>query len=166
MSVRSILAVAALALTAACSTVPGAGYGPAVPATFSATAFDWSTRQGQAAIDGRVNYRAQGAVYACTGSVALTPDTPYTRARFRSLYGSTEQAAVPEAVVRARTVAEPSQDYRAFVRSGTCSDNRFGLNALPDGSWFVIVPVSAGGERVVLMRRVETRGGRTIIVTM
>ena len=39
--------------------------------------------------------------FGCTGSVALTPDTPYTRARVRTLYGSTEQAAVPEAIVRA-----------------------------------------------------------------
>ena len=169
MSIRSILAVAALvAGTAACATGPAANYGPPPSSAFSAEAFGWSTLQGQASIDGRVGYRRDGVVFGCTGSVALTPDTPYTRARFRTLYGSTEQAAVPEAVVRARTVADPNADYRSFVRAGTCADNRFNVGGLPDGGWFVIVPVSAanGGERVVLMRRVETRGGRMITVSM
>lgn len=169
MSVRSILAIAALALgAAACSTVPGGpAYGPPPPAGFDAAAFGWSTRQGQAAIDGRVAYRQGAQVYGCTGSVAVTPETPYTRARFHSLYGSTQAAAVPEAVVRARTVADPNADYRSYVRAGTCADNRFSITGLPDGGWFVIVPVSAGGDdRVVLMRRVETRGGRVIVVNM
>ena len=168
MSVRSILAVAALAVSAAaCSTVSGPTYGPPAAANFDTAAFGWSTRQGQAAIDGRVAYRQGGVAYGCTGSVAVTPETPYTRARFHSLYGSTQAAAVPEAVVRARTVADPNADYRSFVRAGTCADNRFSVPGLPDGGWFVIVPVSAGGDdRVVLMRRVETRGGRVIVVNM
>lgn len=170
MSVRSILAVAALALGAtACATGPVATYNPPPPsAAFNAAAFGWSTRQGQASIEGRIGYRRDGVAYGCTGSVALTPDTPYTRARFRTLYGSTEQAAVPEAVVRARTVADPNADYRSFVRAGTCAANRFTVSGLPDGGWFVIVPVSAGrdSERIVLMRRVETRGGRMITVSM
>jgi hypothetical protein len=168
MSIRTILTVAALAAgAAACSTMPSPGYAPPASAAFDANAFGWSTRQGQAAIDGRVTYRRDGTIYGCTGSVAVTPETPYTRARFRTLYGSTDAAAVPEAVVRARTVADPNADYRSFVRAGTCADNRFSVTGLPDGGWFVIVPVSAGGDdRVVLMRRIETRGGRTITVTM
>lgn len=169
MSVRSILVVAALvAGTAACATGPAANYGPPPSSAFNAAAFGWSALQGQGGVDGRVGYRRDGVAYGCTGSVALTPDTPYTRARFRTLYGSTEQAAVPEAIVRARTVADPNADYRSFVRAGTCADNRFTVTGLPDGSWFVIVPVSAGagGERVVLMKRVETRGGRMITVSM
>lgn len=167
MSIRSILAVAALAATtAACASVNAPSYGPPPSSAYSAEAFGWSTLQGQAAIDGRVTFQRDGVAYGCTGSVALTPDTPYTRARFRTLYGSIESAALPEAVVRARTVADPNADYRAYVRAGTCADNRFMLNGLPDGGWFIIVPVSAGGERIVLMRRVETRGGRMIAVTL
>src|SRR5690606_27959759 len=105
-----------------------------------------------------------GQVFACTGSVGLTPDTPYTRARFRTLYGSTDRAAAPESDVRARTVADPSADYRSFVRSTTCQDGRFSFSGLPAGGWFIIAPVSAGGDdRVVLMRRVETRGGRVSV---
>ncbi len=162
-----LIAVAAAgALLSACETVPmGGGFGPPPgPAPFRAEDFAWSTRTGRASIDGRVDYRRDGQIYACTGSVALTPDTPYTRARFRTLYGSTDRAAVPEAIVRARTVADPNADYRSFVRSDVCRDNRFEFSGLPSGGWFIIVPVSAGGDRVVLMRHVDTRNGRVSVV--
>ncbi|RZJ05267.1 MAG: hypothetical protein EON89_04330 [Brevundimonas sp.] len=159
---RSLLAVAAIGvMAAACETTGGYGYGaPAQPAAFSPEDFAWSTHMGRASIEGAVAYRQDGQAYSCTGSAGLTPDTPYTRARFRTLYGATDRAALPEAVVRARTVADPNADYRAFVRSVPCQNNRFVFSDLPDGGWFVIAPVSAGGERVVLMRYVQTRGGR------
>jgi len=172
MSIRASFVPTALALglaagaLAACATAPVAGpYAPPSSA-FSTEAFAWSTRSGSAGIDGRVAFSREGVAYGCTGSVALTPDTPYTRARFQTLYGSTERAAVPEAVVRARTVADPNGDYRSFVRSSTCADDHFAFAGLPDGGWFLIAPVSAGGDRIVLMRRVETRGGRMITVNM
>jgi len=155
---------------AACETVPmNGGFGPGPrpgPATgvFSADDFAWSTRSGSASIDGRIDYRRNGRAFDCTGSVGLTPDTPYTRARIRTLYGATDRAAVPEAIVRARTVADPSADYRSFVRSTTCENGRFTFTGLPDGGWFIIVPVSAGGDdRVVLMRQVHTRSGRVSV---
>lgn len=169
MSAARLLAIAAAAAAlAACETVPMGGSGPGYaprPATaaFSVADFDWSTRSGRGAIDGRIDYRRDGQVFDCTGSVALTPDTPYTRARVRTLYGSTDRAAIPEAVVRARTVPDPNADYRSFVRSTTCQNGRFEFSGLPDGGWFVIAPVSAGGDRIVLMRRIATRGGRMAI---
>lgn len=169
MSAVRLFAIAAVAASlAACETVPTGGYDsgrasrPAV-AVFSVADFDWSTGAGRGVIDGRVDYRRDGQMFDCTGSVALTPDTPYTRARVRTLYGSTDRAAIPEAVVRARTVADPNADYRSFVRSTTCQDGRFEFADLPDGGWFVITPVSAGGDRIVLMRRVATRGGRVTV---
>lgn len=165
-----LLAVAAVSgVLAACETVPAMDGGfraPPTPAVFRADDFAWSTASGRASIDGRVDFRRNGQRYDCTGSVALTPDTPYTRARFRTLYGSTDRAALPEAVVRARTVSDPNADYRSFVRSSTCVDGRFSFPGLPDGGWFIIVPVSAGGDdRIVIMRHVVTRGGR-IAVTL
>jgi hypothetical protein len=168
MSIRPLFAVAAVAVIgAACAPTSGPmPYGPAPSTAFNAEAFAWSAGTGQAVINGRVNYRQDGQAYDCTGSVALTPDTPYTRNRFSILYGSIDRAAVPEAVVRARTVSDPNADYRSFVRSATCNEGRFSFTGLPDGGWFVIAPVSAGGERVVLMRRVETRGGRTVNITL
>ena len=68
-----------------------------------------------------------------------------------------------EAVVRARTVENPSADYRSFVRSTTCQNGRFEFSGLPDGDWFIITPVSAGGDRIVLMRHIGTRGGRVSV---
>jgi len=168
MSIRPILALAVLAVAVAgCETVPmQGGYGPPPPSAFSAEDFGWSTRSGQGSIEGNVNFVREGQAYGCTGSVALTPDTPYTRARFRTLYGATERAAIPEAIVRARTVSDPNADYRSYVRSSTCSGGRFSFRGLPDGGWFIIAPVSAGGERIVLMQHVETRGGRIVTVTL
>ena len=165
MSMRLAAAVAAVAALTACAPVPApAPYVPA--AAFNGYDFAWSTRQGTAGIEGRVAYMRDGQSFTCTGSVGLTPDTPYTRARFRSLYGSTEMAAIPEAVVRARTVSDPNADYRSYVRSATCEQGRFRFSNLPDGSWFIITPVSAGGDRIVLMRRVVTRAGTTANVTL
>lgn len=167
MSARHLIAFIALGATlGACETVPMGDMGggrPAPSAAFSAADFAWSTRSGRGSIDGRVAYSRDGQPFACTGSVALTPDTPYTRARFLTLYGSTDRAAIPEAVVRARTVADPNADYRSFVRSTTCQNGRFEFTGLPDGEWFIITPVSAGGDRIVLMRHVGTRGGRTAV---
>jgi hypothetical protein len=168
MSARHLIAFAALAaVLAACETVPMGDFGPGGGApsssAFRADDFAWSARSGRGSIDGRVTYRRDGQGFDCTGSVALTPDTPYTRARFQTLYGSTDRAAIPEAVVRARTVPDPTADYRSFVRSTTCQNGRFEFSGLPDGDWFIITPVSAGGDRIVLMRHIGTRGGRVSV---
>ena len=168
MSARHLIVFVALgAALAACETLPMGDFGPggggSASAAFRADDFSWSTRSGRGSIEGRVAYSRDGQAFACTGSVALTPDTPYTRARFQTLYGSTERAAIPEAVVRARTVENPSADYRSFVRSTTCQNGRFEFSGLPDGDWFIITPVSAGGDRIVLMRHVGTRGARVSV---
>ncbi|MDQ8029716.1 MAG: hypothetical protein REJ23_13400 [Brevundimonas sp.] len=166
---RPLLTLAALTaaggVLAGCATGPVGPGGPSGAAPFNVSDFGWSSAAGRASIEGRVDYRRDGQAFACTGSVALTPDTPYTRARFRTLYGSTDRAAIPEAIVRARTVADPNADYRAYVRSAVCENGRFDFSGLPSGGWFLIAPVSAGGDRVVLMRRVDTRSGR-IAVTL
>ena len=159
-----IAIAAAAAVLAGCASGPSGGYsGGPRGAFFSPEDFAWSTHSGRASIDGNVAYSRDGQRFACTGSVALTPDTPYTRARFQTLYGSTTRAAIPEAIVRARTVPDPNADYRTFVRSETCQNGNFRFNGLPDGGWFIITPVSAGGDRVVLMRHVVTRSGRVSV---
>jgi hypothetical protein len=167
--VRPFLITAAVAGLAACATGPTAGPAPALASTaFSTADFAWSAAPGAGAVEGRIAFRQNGRAYSCTGSVALTPVTPYTRARFQTLYGSTERAALPESVVRARTVPDPNADYRSFVRPGVCADGRFRVEGLPDGAWFIIAPVSAEGaeDRVVLMRRVQVSNGRTVQVTL
>lgn len=164
--VRSLaLIVMAGAALAACATP--APSGPAAPAStaFNPADFAWSAASGRAAIHGRVAFAPEGVAHACVASAGLTPDTPYTRARFQTLYGSTERAAVPVSVVRSRDVPDPNSDYRSFVRSIPCTDNHFSFTDLPDGSWFVIVPVRAGSaEPIALMQRVQTRAGRPVNV--
>ncbi|MNV19618.1 hypothetical protein D3C71_1104920 [compost metagenome] len=164
LALAAILA-GALAL-GACATMPMNGVAPADSAEFSADAFAWSTRAGQASIEGRVAFAQDGKSFHCVGNVGLIPDTGYTRARMQRLYGSTDRAAVPAAVVRARSAGEQGADYRSFERAQACAADVFRFNGLPDGSWFLISPVKAGDDIVVLMKRVQTRGGRMINVTL
>ncbi|WP_426026375.1 hypothetical protein [Brevundimonas sp. TSRC1-1] len=173
MSIRSlkpaalVLGLAAAALSACAPTTFPTGAPVGGPAAFNTADFAWSERSGQAAIEGRVTYAQDGKAYACVASAGLTPDTPYTRARFRTLYGSTERAAVPAAVVRARTVPDANANYSGFVRDTRCENGRFRFSGLPDGGWFLIVPVRTGDEApLVLMRRVDTRGGRVVNVAL
>ena len=164
LALAAVLA-GALAL-GACATTPMGGAPTAGSSEFSADAFAWSTRAGQASIEGRVAFAQDGRSFHCVGNVGLIPDTGYTRARMQRLYGSTDQAAVPAAVVRARSAGEQGADYRAFERAEPCADNAFRFNGLPDGGWFLISPVKAGDDILVLMKRVETRGGRMVSVTL
>lgn len=163
-TLRRPLALAAIVGTvalAACSTTGPAGNVAATGSAFSVQQFAWSALPGRNTIQGQIASSSQGVPYACIGSAGLTPETPYTRARFETLYGSTQRAELPAAVVRARTIEDAQADYRGFVRSEACDANRFTFNGLPDGNWFVIVPVRAAqGDVTVLMRRVQTRGGR------
>jgi len=167
---RTSLALAAilaggLALSA-CATMPVGGVTSGASTEFSADAFAWSTRSGQASIEGRVAFAQDGKTFSCVGNVGLIPDTGYTRARMQRLYGSTDRAAVPAAVVRARSAGEQGADYRSYERAQPCADNAFRFTGLPDGSWFLISPVKAGDDIVVVMKRVQTRGGRMINVTL
>lgn len=169
MSVTRPLALAvtlgAAALLSACATTSTP---TTTVATFNVADFGWSTVPGDNAISGRIAYAGGGRTWACAGSVGLTPETSWTRQRFQTLYGSTQRAAIPVAIVRERSVSEASSDYQAFVRSTTCdSQGRFRFDNLPMGSWFIITPVTSNGaEPVVLMRRVTTRGGQVADVTL
>jgi hypothetical protein len=167
---RPSLALAAIMATGlalgACATTPTGGVSGGGSTEFSADAFAWSTRAGQASIEGRVAFAQDGQSFHCVGNVGLIPDTGYTRARMQRLYGSTERAAVPAAVVRARSAGEQGADYRSFERAQPCANDAFRFTGLPDGSWFLISPVKAGDDIMVLMKRVQTRGGRMISVTL
>lgn len=158
------VALGGLALSA-CATTPmgGAAVGPAV---FNADDFAWSARAGQASIEGRVAFVQDGRAFQCAGNVGLIPDTRYTRARIDRLYGASDRAAVPAAVVRARSAGEQGADYRSFERAEPCAEGGFRFSNLPDGSWFLIAPVKADDDVMVLMRRVQTRGGRAVNVTL
>jgi hypothetical protein len=178
-SLFAVLGAATLA--AGCTPVlgpPPPGRAPPPPppsgsASFSAADFAWSKRPGPNAINGRLTYR-QGAVrFTCAGfSVVLTPETAWSRRRMAALYGSTERAALPTDEVRGRTDTAPPGDAGPFVKRTVCdASDRFSFSGLPDGAWYAITiarPVGAGPDTptTALMRRVVTRGGRPVALSL
>ncbi|MFN3513238.1 MAG: hypothetical protein ACK41C_09350 [Phenylobacterium sp.] len=170
-----LAAAATAALLSACAPVygpPPPPPGPPPAADFRAQDFAWSTRPGTGRVDGRLAYRQGQTRYTCAGAaVLLTPETPWSRRRMTILYNSPERAALPTAEVRARTPSAPSGDYSAFVRRTTCgSDDRFTFTGLPNGPWFVITVArpagGAAGTEIAIMRRIEIRGGRPVVVDL
>lgn len=170
-----IVLAAALGLTAltGCATTGGPAPSPPPPsmggaaAAFDAGAFAWSQRPGANVIAGRLNYRQGPVRFTCSGSsVVLTPETAWSRERMAILYGSAERAALPSDEVRARTPRAPPGDATPFVKRTTCDEaDQFAFGGLPDGAWYAITiarPAVGSGSSVALMRRVLTRGGRTV----
>jgi hypothetical protein len=160
-------ALAVLFLLGACETEAPSGptpaYRPGAPEEFNEHDFSWSRSPGAGSIYGVLNYRSGDTVYSCSGrDVILTPETPWVRRRMFILYGSTETAAVPADIVRARTPAGSSGDYASYARKTTCDGaNRFSFRGLPDGGWYVITlarPEDGGPGSVAVMRRVVTHG--------
>jgi hypothetical protein len=176
-SVRLCALAGVSLLAAACAPTlgpppPGARPPPAsASANFSAEAFAWSKAAGPNSIAGRLLYRQGATRYTCAGSsVVLTPETPWSRRRMAYLYGSPDRAALPADAVRNRTSGAPAGDAGPYVKRTTCDDaDRFSFSGLPDGAWFVITiakPADQAGDSVALMRRVMTRGGRAVALTL
>lgn len=162
----ALIAVMGTGALAACATVPSSPAGPASTA-FNRADFEWSTAPGRGSVQGVVSSSEGGTAYSCVANAGLTPATPFTSARMQTLYGSTTRATLPADVVRARTVTDASEDYRDFVRHTACENNRFSFDNLPDGQWFVILPVRAGeGPVTVMMQKVQVRSGRTVSLVL
>lgn len=175
LSLLSAAALSTLAVAACAPTMgpPPPGRGPmAGPPTFRAADFAWSQASGRNGVAGRVTYRRGPTRFTCAGAgVVLTPETPWSRRRMAVLYGSTERAALPTDEVRARTPKAPPGDAGPYVKRATCdSADRFSFGGLPDGAWYVITTARPAGrpeaDSVALMRRVTTRGGRTVSVEL
>ena len=178
-----VLSAAALAvLMAACATPPAppppapprAPPPPPPPPPTPLEEFGWSQRPGNNTLVGVVNYRpAASQTWSCAGqAIALTPETSYSRGRMISLYGSAEQALHSVADVRTRSAANPGLDYSEFVRSTTCdTQDTFTFQGLPDGAYHIIARVrqtrpATSGEGMVIMQRVELKGGQVLRVTL
>lgn len=130
---------------------------------YRAEDFAWSTAIGSGRIRGTT-----APARSCAGrTVALTPDTPYSRERIRALYGSAEAASEPVERVRSRVIGNDSSDMLRFVRTTRCdAGGAFAFNGLPAGGFFVIVEVTDPTGPRVVMRRVATRAGLTAAVAM
>ena len=176
---RNLLAVSICAALGACATVyplappppPPAEEAPPPPAPFAARDFQWSTERGSASIHVQVAFSRDNQHFSCAGQqVVLMPETPYSRSRMATLYGSDQRAALPVTEVRSRQGARPSSDLTPFIRRAACDgQDRFGFEGLPAGGWYVIVavqPTSGGGEQMALMIHVRTRAGLTRSVLM
>ena len=169
---RTILfALAGLAL-AACGTDGGSGPAPSGPSggpaytpnsgggpeAFRDSDFGWSPGHGGGEIDGVLTYKGG----SCTGSsVVLAPETAWSRARMRVLYLSNNAAAMPVDEVQQRTPPEHNQEYAKYARRATCdANNKFTFTGLPSGAWYVITVSTppGGGQKMAVMRRVETHG--------
>lgn len=174
------LGLAATAILAGCETTPmplaaaprpiSAPPPPPPPAVYRPEDFAWSVGTGQNAILGAVAYHPRpGEKWTCAGqSVGLTPATPYSIERMRTLYGSSVEAVASIAEVTERASAHPGANYGRFLRTTTCDErNEFAFNALPGGRYFLITRVRLAGHapgapgEMVLMRAVEVRGGQT-----
>jgi hypothetical protein len=171
-------AALALCALAACQSGPAMGppvatpiYAPPPPPPtsnnggFQDSDFRWSTASGTGQIVGALAYKGAAAHYTCQ-DVVLTPETPWSRARMRMLYLSATASAVPVDDVRTRTPAE-TNNYAKYARRAECNAaGHFSFTGLPDGAWYVITVAApvGGGERVAVMRRVETQGDTVKVV--
>ncbi len=134
-----------------------------IVAPYRAEDFAWSTAIGSARIHG-----VSPLGRSCAGrSVALTPETAYSRERIRKLYGSAEAASEPIERVRSRAIANDNPDMRRFVRVARCdASGSFLFEGLPAGSFFVIAEVTDPQGPQVVMRRVVTAAGRVVDLTL
>ena len=169
-----------LALTALAACGEGPSLGPPAPTSayappppppqagnggFRDADFAWSTASGGGQIAGVLAYKGAAPHYTCQ-DVVLTPETPWSRERMRMLYLSSSSSAVPVADVRARTPAE-TNNYAKYARRAECNaTGHFSFAGLPDGGWYVITVAApvGGGERMAVMRRVETHGDTVKVV--
>lgn len=162
--------VAAGLLLAGCQTVPSAKHAerlPPPPPPPPRNEFAWSVGNGANSVEGSAVWRSNGHLFSCAGqSVALTPETPYTRERMVQLYGSDVEATRTVEEVRARSSGPPKRDYSAYVHSTQCdAHGQFAFHGLPDGGWFVIARgASRSGAAEVALRLVHVKGGETRMV--
>jgi hypothetical protein len=173
--------LAALAL-AACAETPGGTFTPvplnapppppptpaySPPDSFRDADFAWSTAGGAGRVVGVMAFKSDAAArYGCQ-TVVLAPETPWSRARMRTLYLSTTAADIPAEDVKTRTSPEHAAEYGRYVRQAPCdATGHFAFTGLPDGAWYVITVAApvGGGVRMAVMRRVETNGQTVRVV--
>jgi len=173
--------LAALAL-AACAETLGGPFTPvpvnappppppppaySAPDSFRDADFAWSTAGGDGKVVGVMAFKSDAAAHYTCQAVVLAPETPWSRARMRTLYLSTTAADIPADDVKTRTSSEHAAEYGRYVRQAPCdATGHFAFTGLPDGAWYVITVAApvGGGVRMAVMRRVETNGETVRVV--
>lgn len=140
---------------------------------FSAAEVAWSQGEGTNRISGEARIERKGETFHCGAYTALlTPDSPYARERMMRLYGSTVQG-VRRADAPAMCLAPDYPAYRQTQRTSDCDDDgRFTFHHVPDGTYYVVVPVVwqyklgesyNGGS---YMKRVTVGGGSRTAISL
>lgn len=165
---KTLAALALAASLGACATAKPI----ALTTPYDRSDFAWAEARGTNSIRGSAVLRTVGGeVRSCGGYEAnLIPDTPYSRERMSHLYGSTERGfqQVPNILTPQITFEQDPADYQSVGRTSACdAQGEFEFNDLPDGPYFVVVPIiwsvptgyvteMQGGR---LMKRIELSGG-------
>lgn len=137
------LAVVAWALS--CAGCAGLSGNERTPVALDPSDVAWGTTKGTAGLRGSAVLRPPGGeVRTCAGAtVALLPDSAYTRDRLLRLYGSLERGRNDLAAGNARRIEPADPAYARAVRTTTCDiHGRFAFSALPEGIWYVTTSVT------------------------
>ena len=172
----AILAALAVTLAAAgCASPPGSPAG--TEAAFDPAQVPRASLRGSNTVRGSALLRVgRGEVRSCAGAtVALLPDSDYTRDRMRRLYGSVEQGSNTLAPGSTRRIEAADPTFAETVRTVTCDiHGRFAFTGVPDGIWYVTTSVGwrtrgndpASQAGAALMQRVSLSGSSVVHVTL
>lgn len=133
----------------------------------------WAQGQGTNTIRGEAVLTSKKETHNCSVYTAVaTPDSAHARERLQILYGSTERG-VRSANTPGVCLAPDYPAYRQLQRTADCDEQgRFLFNDLPDGVWYIAVPViwqSKLGqpfEGGTFMKRVAVSGGTRTDITL
>lgn len=153
-----------------------------LPSTRSSIAFDpqevaWAMATGNNTLRGSARMHEPGGEWrTCAGaSVAVLPDSAYTRARLIGLYGSEAGGRNDMSPGAMRRVDDADPRFAKVARLSTCDiRGAFHFSGLADGTWYVTTSIvwrtrgndPASQTGAALMQRVTLDGGRTVSVTL
>jgi len=164
--------LALAAIVGGCSTLPPLGR----PA-FDPAAVEWATMPGTNTLLGNARMREPGGeLRTCAGAtVALVPDSAYTRERMKALYGSVTRGMNDMSHGAARTVEDAAPLFVKAARLSTCDiRGGFRFSGLADGIWYVTTSIiwrthgndPASQTGAALMQQIVLQGGQTVSVLL
>ena len=132
---------------------------------------DWARRSGANTVSGTAVIKAGGTTHTCAGQSAnLIPDSAYARARMAAIFGNATKG-MRAASIGAAKFERDDPLYVSTLRTTRCDPSgSFSFARVPDGVWYVTSSVKWQGASQIeggsMMRRVDVRGGRLVMVTL